>query len=663
MRAVKGLQRSAIILPVIIIMILSIVAGCSIESPKAPDWDTNITFPLISRHYDIYELIDRMAEDALSYDSAGNLSLSFDQHMDTITIDAGLSAEQVSEYFNHQLGDIAIASPQPLSLELNLSDYVSLATGEVPDVGFDANKDFDQIQEFQTATFSEGSLIVSVTNYFDVAIDSLTIRIVDIQSSDTIAEYTVSQELNVGENRTDTISLAGKTASNQLSFNSWIHTPGGTVLSTNANYLAVEMTVADGATVTSAIARVSAQEKDYSSSVSFVEEHRITSASISWGQINIHIQNNSELASNLEIEVPELSESGNPISISATIPANGEYNYSQDISGYEIQPDLTNGSMAVNFNLIANIPGSGNDMVEVSSTDQFTIEAGMTDLQFSQATGIIAPTEIEINPVHETIDLPKGFEDVSLTDAVLILDIYSEVNIPTDVDINITGGTGQYLNITSQLSGGTPENPGVTHLIISDLEPLTNPVPSEITVAGIAVAGDGASTGTVYADARVWGDIEISSPLKFAIGETEIEGDINSTDIDQDDIDDFSDRLNQGSIYATITNHLPFGCEVELHLNGDSATLFSDPQLTIGPLAVNAGSVDANGLVGSAEVSEIQIHLSDTDLDIIYNPTLYIGQKVYLPGTGGQVVNIIGTDYLDIEAYIRLNARVGGEWN
>ncbi len=663
MSADNGSRRKLFLLLTFLMTTLSLIINCSIESPKAPDWDTDVTFPLIARHYDIYELIDRMAEDALTYDSLGNLSLSFEQYLDTVSIDAGLSTEQISENFNHRLGSVTIASPQSQSLELDLNDYVSLATGDVPDVGFSANMAFNQIQEFESAIFSEGILIISITNYFDLEIDSLMIWIIDNITADTVAEYVIDGGLNVGENRIDTIGLEGISVSNSLSFNSWIHTPGGTLLSTTNKYLAVEMQIPEGAKVSSAVAQIPAQEKNYTGFVTLLEDHRISAASISSGQINLHVENYTELQSDVVMEIPEVTLSGSPLIIQTTLPAGGQFDFNQNLDGYELAPDLSGSSMAVNIELTAYILGSGDNLVAVNSNDQIAIQAGVSDLQFSQVTGIIAPTEIEIEPVYENIDLPRGFEDVTLTDAVLVLNVYSQANIPTEVDIDIAGGAGQYLNVASQLTPGTPQNPGITRIEITDLESLTNPIPSEITISGIAVAGDGISTGTVYSDSKVWGDLEISSPLKFAIGEIEIEGDINSTDIDQDDIDEFTDRLNSGTIYATITNHLPFGCEVELYLNGDTATLFTSPQLTIGPLTVNAGQVDAGGLVEAETVSQIEVHLSETDLDIIENPTLYIGQRIYLPGTGGQVVNVVNTDYLDINAYIRLNARVGGEWN
>ncbi|MBD3218742.1 MAG: hypothetical protein GF310_10725 [candidate division Zixibacteria bacterium] len=658
------LSLKKILLPVTMLAITAmLLPGCSLESPKAPTWDADLAIPLISRHYDMYELIDRMAEDAISYDSLGNLSVSFEQHMDTVLIDAGLSAEDVSEDFQHQLGAVTITPPAAKSVQLELTDYVSLATLEVPDVGFDADKDFDQISEFESATFAEGQLIISITNYFGVELDSLTIWIVNNQTSDTIAEYFFESGLGIGESTVDTTELAGRTASDDIGLESRIHTPGGTLLSTSDKYLDVELRFGDGVTVSSAVAQVSAQNKDYSSTIEFNEEHELTSAALSGGQLSITVQNSSPLGADISLEFPEITSSGIPLSIDGSISGSGQASFNRNITGYILEPEITEQTMTVNVNLNAYLPGSGGVAVEISSDDQFSVQADLAGLEFSQATGIIAPTEIEIDPVQENLDLPKGFDEVSLTDAMIFLDVYSEVSIPTSVNIELTGDGGQYLSFEADLESGTPQNPGVTNLVITDLGTLTNPIPNEIVITGIATAGDGSTPGTVYPDSKVWGDVEITSPLKFAIGETVIDGDINSTEIEQDDIDEVSERLLAGDIYATITNHLPFGAEVELYLGGDSTVLYSSPQLTIGPIEVGAGVVDAAGLVTEAIESDVVIHLSEEDLDIIENATLYIGQKITLPGTNGQAVNIINTDYLDIEAHIELNTRLGGEWD
>jgi hypothetical protein len=651
-------------LPLVIIGLFILFSGaCSLEKPEAPTWDTQFSIPLISKHYDMYELVDRMAEDALGYDSNGTISLAFEQEVDTIVIDAGLSVSSVNTEADHQLGNITIEPPDPLSVDLNLTDYLSISAGVVPESGFNANKEFEIITDFETATFSDGQMILSITNNFDLYIDSLTIWILNEAAQDTVAEYNFYDGLDINETKIDTVELQGKSVSDQLSLSSRIHTPGGTLLTVSDKNLGIELGFSDEVTVSSAQAIVPAQSKDFSSSVSFSESHQLTQASLSSGAINITIENTSELAATLTVNINELRESGSPFAIEAYIPANGTFNYNTDLSGYNLSPEIVGNKMALNIDLDAEFPGSGGNVVVISSSDEFSVEAVLSDLEFSQATGIIAPTVIEMQTIEESVDLPEGMENISLSDALITLNLYSEIDIPAEVDIDLYGDGGQHLNIYSEIAGGSPGNPGVTEVVIDNLNNFLNPVPQSITVSGTALAGDGATSGTVYSDSKVWGTFEITSPLKFAVGETTVEGDVNSTDIDQDDIDEISERLLEATIYATLTNHLPFACEVELYFSGDSATLYSDPQLIIGPVEVSGGTVDGNGLVTNAAVSEITIHLSETDLDIIENATLYVGQYIYLAGTNGQMVNILNSDYLDIDAFIELTTRLGGEWD
>ena len=647
----------------LLILTASLVyVGCSLESPQAPTWDTDLTVPLITHHYDIYELIDRMAEDALTYDSNGNIMISFEQEIDTVGVDAGLTINDINENYNHQLGQITMDPPPPMSTSLYLNEYVAIAAGTYDEFGFSAGKDFDEMVDFESAVVSEGQLELTITNELGLNTDSLTIWIHNTSLSDTIVTYVCQGGLPTGQTLIDTVAIDGSLVTNQLTLTSRIHTPGGTLFSVSDKNLAVSAVMLDGVSVFSATAQIPSQERVYSETVEFEDENQVNTAVFSSGQLLIDIQNTSELSGNFAVTINELENSGQPYSANVYIPAQSSHQISQNLNGYRFEPQIVGVDMAVDVDMTVAIAGSGDNLVTISSTDNFAISAALQNLEFSQVTGIIVPTEVELSNTVEQLDLPTGMEDISLTDALITVNIYSEVDLPAEVSVELNGDGGQYLTFDAEINRGLPGNPGYTQIVIDDLANLTSPVPNEITISGIAIVGDGESIGSVYLESRVWGDVEINSPLKFALGETQVDADINSTDIDQNDIDEISERLLGGTIHATITNHLPFGCQVELFFAGDSATLYSNPQLTLGPYAVGSGII-SDGLVTQPTVTQLEITLSETDLDIIENATLYVGQNIYLPGTNGQVVNIISTDYLDISAFMTLTTRLGGEWD
>ncbi|MCK4657857.1 MAG: hypothetical protein KAT85_12525, partial [candidate division Zixibacteria bacterium] len=130
-------------------------------------------------------------------------------------------------------------------------------------------------------------------------------------------------------------------------------------------------------------------------------------------------------------------------------------------------------------------------------------------------------------------------------------------------------------------------------------------------------------------------------------------------DIDSDDIDEITDRLNHGTAYTHMANHLPLGASLTLYLGGDSLTLYDDPELTIGPIEVSSGIVGAGGLVVDSVGSDNTIELTHDDLQILSNETLYIGQIITFPGTNGESVRIVSSDYLDVQAYITVSTRIG----
>jgi hypothetical protein len=104
------------------------------------------------------------------------------------------------------------------------------------------------------------------------------------------------------------------------------------------------------------------------------------------------------------------------------------------------------------------------------------------------------------------------------------------------------------------------------------------------------------------------------------------------------------------------------GASVEILFGPDSTTLYTDPQLTIGPLTVGAGIVGAGSTVTDTTVSENIIALDSLDIKILENDTLYIGQLITLEDTDGQPIKIIGTDYIRSYATIVIEYLFDGEF-
>jgi hypothetical protein len=640
------------------VLLVACFSACSIEKPQAPSWDTELVLPLINHHYDMLELVDRMAEDALTYDSLGNISFSVEQDMDTVAVDAGLSIPDLSTAFAETIGLIEISGPAPVTNQIYLSDYLALG-GDVPAMTLDVSQQWPTISDIESATIASGSMVVTATNNFDLPVDTVTIAIVDDTYALQIGAVTFEGGLAVGETKSKTIDLSGKTISNSFTYDAHLYTPGGTILTLAEKTLVIEAGFSSTITVSSAIAKVPAQERSYEQNVSFSEDNQITSANIKGGSLTLDITNGTNLSADIEVTIVEFTRFGNPLSFTVDLPPQQSSDITRDLAGFEFVPLASESTPTINVSMDLSLPGSGSNTVEISSIDDFAVDVQASGLEFSSVSGVIEPTVVEIAPVTESVKIPNGFENFNLTGAVMTMELHSAVNLPAELSVRIEGDAGQLLTIVENINPGTVGNPGVATLVVDELSEFLSPIPSEITITGSATVGDGVTPGGVTEDDFVWGRIEITSPLEMSVGATEFEADINKADIDSDDIDEITDRLNHGSAYTHIANHLPLGASLTLYLGGDSLTLYDDPELTIGPIEVSSGIVGAGGLVVDSVGSDNTIELTHEDLQILNNETLYVGQVITFPGTNGESVRIVSSDYLDVQAYITVSTRIG----
>jgi len=249
-----------------------------------------------------------------------------------------------------------------------------------------------------------------------------------------------------------------------------------------------------------------------------------------------------------------------------------------------------------------------------------------------------------------------------LVDAELALKIENGINFSGDLNLNIAGNQGKILNLQGAIASGNHESPVISVINNSSLADFLNPVPKEITVGGSIVFGDGLTSGTISIDDFIASKVRISSPLKAVIGQSVFEGDISSETISQDDMDKITRHLIQADFNSTITNHLPIGVSVEIYFSGDSSTVYSNPELTIGPVDVNPGIFGIDGEVISPTESENIISIDSNDIKILENPVLYSGQIITLAGSNGQVIKITGNDYVSARGFIQVQYKFDGDF-
>jgi hypothetical protein len=83
--------------------------------------------------------------------------------------------------------------------------------------------------------------------------------------------------------------------------------------------------------------------------------------------------------------------------------------------------------------------------------------------------------------------------------------------------------------------------------------------------------------------------------------------------------------------------------------------------LTIGPIKVNGGSRAQDGTVVQETQNRVDVSLDHEQLQIFTNPTVYMGTKIRIPGSGDAFIRVYGSDYISAKAYLKIGYRVNFE--
>jgi len=405
----------------------------------------------------------------------------------------------------------------------------------------------------------------------------------------------------------------------------------------------------------SAVAQVPALNRTETALVPLAEDDRIDAATMAGGLLTLDIANGTELDADLVIECPDFLQGVQPLTVNASVPGNQSRQFSVDLSSYVLVPQSSVVPQDVSVIVYATMPGSGAQQVTVTETDSFTVDAGLTNLSFSSVTGLFQTVTATFDNINEQIDVPFGFEDIQLVNAVLTMEVENAIDLPGRVDILISGDNGKDMTFVGDVSPRGLASSFTTTIVNDTAADFLSPIPSAIQASGTVTFGDGSYQGTITAEDFVFARVNIFSPLEMIINPSQIETDIQSEEIDQADIDQITDHFISGRVVYELINHLPVGAHINVFLGGDSATLFSNPELQFDSIYVRAAPVDASGLViDTAQTADQEIYLDSVDIRVLQNPLLYIGQQIMLDGSGGQMVKMTGSDYITVTGRIEV---------
>ena len=662
-----------VFLGIVIILTFLTLVQCTVKKPESPQWNTTFVVPVINRTYDMEELVDRIDQDEIIIDSTGDVAFSISEDLDTVELtDDDFSVSDLSYAMSEVLGPISIQQPPAQQSVISLD---SLTEGFATVPGFDtviipantqimadANR---QLQSFTWAEVTSGGIRLVVTNHLGFTMYDVVARVIDNSDAHTIEYDSLQFPLADGETDSVYLSLAGEYITNDLRFSVVFHSDPGNpeFVDPNGKEIITNVSFPQDIEVSRALSEIpELDDLPFSQKVGLEleESETIDAATLASGSMSLAIDNNSDLPGVFTVTVPDLQLDGVPLTVVRQIAGNQSAVVNTDISGYVLTPSQD----SVAIETVLGLPGSGGTQVLVQQTDNVSVDAGLTNLTFSSVTGMFANTSAELDNIHEELDVPDGFDNISLVTAVLTVDVENAVDMPGYVDITITGDNGKVINLAGDIEPRGTDPWRITTITNEDIADFLTPLPEAIDVSGTVEFGDALYHGTISVDDYIFTRVRIYAPLNVRVNNAEITDlDIEVEEIEQDDIDMITDHVVNARFIYSVTNHLPLGVEAVVHLSHDSASLYTSPELTIDTLRAEPAPVSlATGTASEEVTSSGEISLDNEDIQILKNDSLFIRQQLFLNASDTSGVKLTENDYIIISGRIEVEYYFDGDF-
>ncbi|MDX2472756.1 MAG: hypothetical protein QNL91_03535 [Candidatus Krumholzibacteria bacterium] len=666
---------------ILLTTVLLATAGCDINSPEMPSFDTKFVVPLGTERFEIMDAVDD--EDYLLVGDDGSLGFHLDGAPDTLALDFDLTVDITGQSIDQGLGNFDLPPPAPLAYDFQLGDIWAPAAGLtgfntiVPAFPIDVASSGQDLPDMTSATLSEGILTVTVTNNLAVPVgansgtDQIILRLENPADSSLVVRVYLPV-IPAGETRTQVANLAGVVLPDQVAARLHGGSPGSSgqfVVINGTNAIAVEAAFA-GLVVSAATAVVGNQTFNSSFDSALPADYEITRAVIQSGSMDIDLTNGMPIPCTAYLSWDQVRNiDGLPLVRTFDLPAGGSSSSQLDFAGYTVQSNgLPLTSLSATINIVT--PGSSGVPVTLTAGDGLTASLSSGVIAFSSVTGVVPAYEVPLDPITESIDLPDEMSGLELTAANLTLTLTNSSGIPADVDLTLTGtaagGTTRSIVVNEQLLPAIGRAAATTTIVLdqanSGILDFLNNLPESITLDGNVIAGGSGEVGTVHADDFAVVGWDISAPVEVVITGATLDSDPEAVDIDTDLAERIATHARGAVLHAEILNHLPMGVQLRIVAAQDTNQLDTNPLLIVGPISIAAALTDPlTHAVSEAVTSTPTISLTEAEARVLGLPGLFTRVEAVLPSTNGQPVRVMSTDFLEFRGVVELEVLIDDE--
>ncbi|MFQ5605116.1 MAG: hypothetical protein ACE5HS_17770 [bacterium] len=650
---------------------------CSFDKPSAPSWEVEVAIPLVSKVYTMSEIADD--EEAIKLDNNGGLYFEETSELDAYTVGDQLNMEEKQDNFTLDLGSFTVDSPGSENTFVELREIYSQAEnlhGQIVVVGafsFATNKKtLDAYDGFSYAMIDSGKIQIQVANQLVIPLGApLIVELWDAISDTLITSSGDVGQILPGQSDQLILDLNSKKISNQLAIRLRGNSPGsdGKDVYIDAYSNFEVMAEISEIEAREALAEIPQQIVSNHDNITVTDSLVIMEARVEQGSIVLDLGGKLPIDAWVIYELPDFqTPSGFSLKDSSFVRRNTHENIVIDLSGYYLKPQLANfGEQMIRYHWTIRTIDTGNEQVLVRATDDVNTQLHVTEVSFSSVTGKIGNQEIEVNQEEIDFEIPADLDSIFFETAELELKLHNAINFPAHIRFVIEGrndaGATSYLNVNADLQPALQPSSPVTTVIVlnsqnSNINDFISILPSTIRIDGKVTIRDDNWVGTVSSKDFVDGEVRVSAPIALKLPPQTVDSDVNELEIEDDVKKDIIENLSSGTFYAEISNHLPLGASVEILFCQKDSTLFTSPNLRIGPLQADAAQVNGSGYVDQAMDGVITFSLTEEEMRTFLMTPLYSGVRVNLEGTDGQYVKVRASDYLQIKSYSKIKIKV-----
>jgi hypothetical protein len=596
-----------------------------------------------------------------------------------------------SKYYT--LGEMSIAPfTGTIAFPINqissrFSPPVTYSTGTYPgfpsfpqiDIG---EQSYTPFPNFESATFSEGTIDIVVNNNLPVTLGGLTLRLFNTATHTQIGNDMPVSSISSGGTGIGSFNLKDRTIPNSISFGAILHATTGTVspVQIDLNTTNIEITVSGrNMKVRSGRVILPAQtitSLDGSDTMDFDPGSgiEIDIIKIATGNLSYTLKGDCPLKSTMSITLPSGLRNGVPITESLTVSpysslsgAISMTNSTIDLGTFASKPYNT---VPVNYSIEVSSDGS---MVTFDSNDEITLDLKLLNPEFDYVKGYFGQESKSIDADSLDLEIKDILSHISgeflVSSPSIKLNYSNSFAIPIKIELKATGIRGSKkvdLGLSPFILSypAAPAERDKSAVLTIDktnsaLPALISLPPEKVRFSGSAMMNPDGNTGArdnyIFNKSRFFGSLEVEVPLEFRLSNLQFSDTVDNfmKDEGSDNENGFNpDDFEYLKILFNAENGFPVGISLSMSLY--------DPGTGTIKSTINADKilepalVDSNGKVTEPTKTETPIEITSEFWNSVSK-----ADKIIFKFT----VNTTGSDLLkDVKIYsdysINFNAAV-----